>query len=139
MNTLLLTSDWDLAITPNGDLAIATGNYAIAQDVCAACKTWRGEQWYNTALGVPYLQNIFAKRPTVNTVKTLISTEAMRVPGVATATIYLTAIEPNRNVGGQIQITYTANDITAVIQVPNFGMGPWWISAASRSAVGAIT
>ena len=139
MNTLQLTPGWDLARTPNGDLSIATGNRAIEQDVASACRTWRGESWYNTALGVPYLPTTFARRPMVSTVKNLIATEALRVPGAATATIYLTAIAPNRNVGGQIQITNTAGAIIAVVQALDFGVGPWWVSAASREAVGATT
>ena len=137
MNTLQLTSSWDLYITPEGNLSILTGNPAIVQDVCSACRTWQGEPWYNNQLGVPYLQTIMAKRPTLNTVKNLLNTEALRVPGVASTTIYLVAFA-DRNVGGQIQITGQTGATIGIVQTMNIGQ-PWWISAASRGAVGATT
>lgn len=135
MNTLQLTPEWD--ITPN--LTVLTGNAAITQDVASACRTWEGEAWYNTLLGVPYLPTIFARRPTLNAVKNLLISQAIQVPGVGSVTVYLTA-GPGRVIGGQIQIKNSAGAIIGVVQAPNFGSPqPWWVGGASYSAVGATT
>lgn len=55
MNTLYLTTDnWDLAVDANHNIALATDEYALAQDVASECKLFLGEFRYDTTKGVPY-------------------------------------------------------------------------------------
>ncbi|AJJ19826.1 hypothetical protein [Yersinia intermedia] len=57
-NTLLLDrTAWDLVLDANGDIAMASLPYSIAQDVASAIKTFIGECWYDTSQGVPYVTN----------------------------------------------------------------------------------
>lgn len=54
MKTLLLDrATWDLAVDAQGNIAVADVPYATAQDVSSAVREFRGECWYNTALGLP--------------------------------------------------------------------------------------
>lgn len=86
--TMLLSVEiWDLALDASGNLALATGAYALEQDVASAARTFAGEVYYDTSLGVPYLQQILGLTPPLSVFQAAISAEALRVPGVATATV----------------------------------------------------
>lgn len=114
--TLLLDlTDWDLCLDSSGGIAVASPPYAVAQDVASACKLFRGEAYYDTSIGVPYFQQILGKLPPINLVKTLIATEAARVPGCNNPVVYLSALA-GRNLTGQVQFT----DDTGATQVTAF-------------------
>lgn len=58
MNTWLLDqTTWDICLDANGNWAIASAPYSLAQDVATAIRTVLGECWFNTTLGVPWLDN----------------------------------------------------------------------------------
>ena len=62
MNTIALSSPaWDLEVDATGNIAMATGPNAIAQDVASAISTFLGEVYYDTTLGVPYLTDVLAQ------------------------------------------------------------------------------
>ena len=64
MRTLLLDrTAWDLVLDANGNIACATEPYQIAQDVASAIRTFRGECFYDTTLGLPYWSNILGQLP----------------------------------------------------------------------------
>jgi hypothetical protein len=141
VNTLLLTTDtWDITLDVNNNLAIATGPYAIAQDVASACRTFLGEVWYNINLGMPYLQQIFTLQTSINYVKQALIANGMTVPSVATITCFLTGPGKPRNLGGQLQIKDNLGNIIAITETTNLaGDAPWWVGAASYSAMGAMS
>jgi hypothetical protein len=129
MTSLLLDDNWDIGLDGNGNLAIVSGNLAIAQDVACACRLWRYELWYDITLGVQY-QQIEANRPPIPFVKLALSTQANMVPGVASTQIFLTGPGTDREVGGQIQITGSNGEIIAVVNSTTFaGDAPWWVNA----------
>lgn len=113
MKTLLLdTETWDLILDASGNMAVASDPYALAQDASSACRLFLGELWYDTAIGVPYLQQILSKQPPTSLIKAKMVEAALRVPGVVAARCYITAIE-GRRVRGQIQVTDRAGVLTA--------------------------
>lgn len=114
MNTLFLSPDtWDLAVDVNGNIAMATGNYALAQDAASTVKLFLGELWYGTTQGVPYLQQLLGYKPPLSTVKAHLVAAALTVPGVTSAQVFITALS-NRQVSGQVQILDgTGNVISA--------------------------
>lgn len=58
MDTWLLALDtWDICLDANGNWAIASAPYSLAQDVATAVRTVLREVWYNQTLGVPWLDN----------------------------------------------------------------------------------
>lgn len=101
--TLLLDrAGWDLCLTANGDIAVATEPYAQEQDVASECRVFEGECYYDTARGIPYLTSILGRPVPVQILKEKLAEAAKRVPGVRTATAYLTDITA-RSISGQVQ------------------------------------
>lgn len=108
MKTLLLDLDqWDLLLNAGGDLAIATAPYQVAQDVASAVRTFLGEAWYDTGLGVPYFQTILGKTPPLTLFQELIVAAAETVPDVVSAECTITAFADRRVTG---QVTFTTNN-----------------------------
>lgn len=105
MNTLLLdTVLWDLVLDANGNIAMASDPYSVAQDVASACRTFLGECWYNTTIGIPYFQQVLGYLPPINVLKLLLAQAAATVPGCNDPIVFITAFE-NRSLSGQIQFT----------------------------------
>ena len=115
MDTLLLATDtWDLITDANGNIAMASSPYAIAQDVASAVKTFSGELWFDTRQGIPYFSNVLGKRPSMQYLKAQIEAAAMTVPEVVSARCLIVGFK-NRAITGQIQIIDTAgttNNVT---------------------------
>lgn len=103
-NTLLLDqSVWDLVLDANGNIAMASSPYSIAQDVASVIRTFLGECWYNTSLGLPYWTEILGKFPAVQLITSKIEAAALTVPNVVKAKASITSFE-NRKLNGQILI-----------------------------------
>ena len=104
MASLLLDHTfWDLCVDANGNLAVADDPYAMAQDVACACKTWLGECYFDTTLGVPY-DKIIGGKPTLGYVKAALIKAALSVPGVVSARVAITS-RRTRNITGQLFFT----------------------------------
>lgn len=104
MKSLLLDrTAWDLVLDAAGNIAVCSEPYSLAQDVATAVRTFAGECWYNTSLGIPYFDTILGKWPPVALVKALIVKTALTVPGVVEAKVTGVALK-NRTMTGQIQI-----------------------------------
>lgn len=101
--TLLLDVDaWDITLDANGNLAVASEPYAQLQDVASECRTFAGECWYNTTIGIPYFGEILGENTPIPALKEYLVLAAKRVPGITDATVYITSIA-DRSVSGQIQ------------------------------------
>lgn len=113
MKTMLLNPQtWDLMVDANGNIAVASDPYSLAQDAASAIKLFQAELWYDTTQGIPYFSQIFGLRPNVNLIKAQFGAAALTVPGVASATVFITSIA-NRNVSGQVQVTDANGTTTA--------------------------
>lgn len=104
-DTLLLDRDtWDLTLDSNGNIAVASPPYALAQDVASAIRLFEGELWYDTTKGVPYFSEILGEIPSVGLMKARFVQAALTVPGIVAAVAYLDGIV-GREVMGQVQAT----------------------------------
>lgn len=113
-NTLLLDqSVWDLVLDVNGNIALAGTPYSIAQDVASAIRTFLGECWYNTDLGVPYWQQILGDFPPLQYVSEQIINAALTIPNVVSAEVTFSSFT-NRVLSGQVQIIDTDGAINNV-------------------------
>jgi hypothetical protein len=111
--TLLLDiSAWDLVIDINGNIAVASEPYSLAQDAASAIRLFQGELWYDTTQGVPYFSEILGHAPNISLMKQLFSEAALAVPGVATAKVFINSVT-GRRVTGQVQITSTSGQTSA--------------------------
>lgn len=113
MRTLLLDqTTWDLVLDVSGNIAAATEPYQLAQDAASAIRVFSGEQWFNTTLGVPYFQSFLGKPPNISLIKQKFIGQALTVPGVVSAKVFIDSVA-DRRVTGQVQVTDVNGDITA--------------------------
>lgn len=104
MSTLLLRpDDWDLTVDVNGNIAVASEPYSLAQDVASACRLFSGDLYLDVSQGVPYWQ-ILGKLPPLQFIKNAYVTAALTVPGIVAAQCFITSIT-DRVVRGQVQAT----------------------------------
>lgn len=88
----------------SNNIAMASDPYSQAQDVSSAARTFQGEVYYNTALGIPYFGKILGFRPPLQFMKSQYVKAALTVPGVNAATAYFATLT-DRAATGQIQFT----------------------------------
>lgn len=113
MQTLLLDlTTWDLVIDADGNIAVASAPYSLAQDAASAIRLFQGELWYDTTQGVPYFQDILGKTPPPSLIKAKFVRAAKTVPGVVEAVCFITGIT-DRRLTGQVQVTDTFGVISA--------------------------
>jgi len=114
MNTLLLdTVAWDLVLDANGDIAKASDPYSLAQDAASAIRTYAGEVYFDTTVGVPYLTEILGFAPSLPLVKSELQKAAETVPDVKSAKVFIASNE-GRSLTGQVQVTSAATGQTSV-------------------------
>lgn len=112
MDTLLLDqTTWDLTLDADGNIALASDPYSVAQDVASAIRLFAGELWYNTAKGVPYLARILGRFPPISLMKAEFEKAALTVPGVVGAQCAITALR-NRTVTGTVTIEFSTTTVT---------------------------
>lgn len=103
---------WDFVLDVNGDLAIAADPYSLAQDAASACRTFLGECYYNSTLGIPFFQSFFGRAPNISLMKQKFAAQALLVPGVVSAKVFITSVV-GRRVTGQVQVTDADGNVTA--------------------------
>ena len=121
MKTLLLgVNTWDLLLDISGNIAVASEPYSQAQDAASACRVFSdsradtsGECWYNTTLGVGY-KKMLGKAPNVPLIKAKMVSQALLVPGVNSAKVFVTGVV-DRRVTGQVQVTTDSATTVAAI------------------------
>lgn len=117
-NTLLLDrTTWDLLLDANGNIAMATEPYSLAQDAASAIKTFLGECWWDTTVGVPYMTTILGRDPPLALLKAYLQKAALTVPNTTAATVFI-ASYTNRVVSGQVRVT----GATGQVSVANFAV-----------------
>jgi hypothetical protein len=118
-NTLLLDQTlWDLCVDAAGNIAVASEPYSLAQDAASAIRCFQGEVWYDTTQGIPYLTQILGFYPPLSLVKSYFQAAALTVPGVVSATVFITSLI-GRELTGQVQITDSNGNVSAA------GFGPF--------------
>ena len=112
-DTLLLdVVAWDLTVDINGNIAVASPPYALAQDAASECRLFQGEAYYATNRGIPYWQQILGLAPPLALVRTYLVNAALLVPGVVTAKVFFSSWI-DRKLSGQVQVT-DQDDVTTV-------------------------
>lgn len=106
-STLLLdTASWDLVLDANGNIAVAAEPYALAQDAASAIKTFLGEVYWDTTVGVPYITQILGKNIPLPLLKQQLINAALTVPGVVSAQVFISSLS-DRVLRGQVQVVST--------------------------------
>lgn len=102
---LLDRTTWDLVVDDNGNLAVCSEPYSTLQDVATAIRTWAGECWYDTTLGLPYATSIFAGPEPLAIMRAQAEQAALNVPGVTAAQCLIIGPRQDRSIGGAIIVT----------------------------------
>lgn len=103
LKTLLLDQEkWDLVLDSNGNIAVASPPYSLAQDVASAIRTFLGEVWYDSTIGTPYFENVLGQLPPASLIITYMENAALRVPGVVSVKVIIQSYS-GRTVTGQVQ------------------------------------
>lgn len=114
MQTLLLDrSEWDLLLDARGNIAVADEPYSLAQDGASAVKTFAGECYWNTALGVPYLSQILGKNIPLALLKQFLIDAALTVPDVVSAQVFVSALA-QRTLSGQVQVVSRSGVVSSI-------------------------
>jgi hypothetical protein len=115
-STLLLNvNTWGLTLDANNNIAVATEPYSLAQDAASAIRTFLGEVYWDTTIGVPYMTQIFGLTPPLALLKQLLANAALSAsPEIVTAVVYISSFFPsNRIITGQVQIVSTTGQVAA--------------------------
>ena len=113
LNVMLLDQvTWDLLLDVNGNIAIASAPYALAQSAACACRLVAGEYYYDTTLGVPQW-NLLGQTPPLVLIKEYFKLAALSVPGVVAAQVYVNSVGKDRTLTGQVHVT-DSNGVTTV-------------------------
>lgn len=114
MKTLLLDQvAWDICKDANGNIAVASEPYAVAQDVASECRVFFGEVFYDTSRGVHYFEEVLGFRPPLSALRSQYVTAALTVPTVVEAQCFFNGLE-GRKLTGQIQVTDSSGGVQLV-------------------------
>lgn len=92
----------DLVVT-GGDLVLtsdaqAGGTQPILQDIITRLRTFSGEWFLDTTLGVPYFQTVLVKAPDMTAVNTAFKDQILSTPGVRTLDQFSARLLPGTRV-----------------------------------------
>jgi hypothetical protein len=103
---------WCPVVDSSGNIAIADEPYALAQDAASAIRLWLGELYYDDTQGVSW-NNILAKLPPLNYVRSQFVVQALNVTNVKSANVFFSGFS-NRSLSGQVQVTDINGQTTVV-------------------------
>ena len=106
MTSIALTNEglnWDMFADGAGNIAMVSDSSAVAQDVACAVKTFLGEVYFDTTLGVPYFTQVLGKRYSRPLLESLINAQALTVAGVVKAKTSLTGYS-TRSITGSVEV-----------------------------------
>jgi hypothetical protein len=109
---LIDTTFNDLVLDANGNIAVCDEPYRLAQDAACAIRLFHGEIYYATDQGIPYWDQVLGHWPPLSLVKAYLQRAALTVPGVVSATVYITGFV-NRKLSGQVQVVDSSGTISA--------------------------
>lgn len=114
-NALLLDrTTWDLSVDASGNIAVCSETYSIIQNVATAIRTWYGEAWYDTSIGIPYDDGIFNGTTPLSIMKAQAEATAETVSGVASAQCLFLLQSSTRTLSGAIALTLTTGETVSV-------------------------
>lgn len=109
MNTLLLDRTlWDWVVDSQGNLAVASDPYSLAQDASSVVRTFKGECLYDQRLGLPYLSNWLGRAPSRSLVAARVVKAVEAVPGVVKVRGVALTLDATRRFTGSLELATSA-------------------------------
>jgi len=97
----------------NNNIVLVTSSDEVRQKVLQNLRTFRGEWFLDTTIGVPWFQSILKKRPVPSVVESLIKLEILNTIGV----IELLKFDATLNSSRQLEIDFTLRSQQGEIQI----------------------
>ena len=116
----------DLVLTDDVD---PRGSQAIRQDMLARLRTFRGEWFLDTTIGVPYYQTVLVKSPDMTAIATALKDEILNTPGILTLDRFTARVIPGTRT---LAVSFAAS--TVLGQVVYSGI----LSNSSQDQQGAL-
>lgn len=109
----------DLVLTAT-DVLIAKGTTAIAQSLLQRLRTFRGEWFLDTTLGVPFHEVVFAKGVNLQVVRSILRRIILETPGISSASDLVLDYDNARRM---LSVTFSATtDEGQIITINNTGL-----------------
>jgi hypothetical protein len=90
-------------IDGSNNIAVCSGAAATAQDVACAVMLFKGELYYDTTQGVPYMSKVFGQLYSKSIAQALIQKAALTVPYVVAAQATITGFA-GRRLSGNVKV-----------------------------------
>ena len=113
MSQLLQDSTGDLVFT-NNQLTFVDGADQVKQSIIQRFRTFAGEWFLDTSLGIPYFQNVLVKNPNLTLIESYFKNELWAVPGVLSIITFSLNFDP---VARTISISCSVQSSAGPIQV----------------------
>ena len=86
-HSLLLDSDWDIQLDASGNIAVTTGDYAVAQNVSNAVRLFTNDAYYDAGRGIPHFALTLGRKPAMSVFRAVVRQAALGVKGVRAAEV----------------------------------------------------
>ena len=86
-HSLLLDSDWDIQLDASGNIAVTTGDYAVAQNVSNAVRLFTDDAYYDPDRGIPHFAITLGRKPSMSVFRAVVRQAALGVDGVKAADV----------------------------------------------------
>jgi len=118
VNDFLTDINADISISGR-DFVPVSGVDAIRQHMEIRLRTFLGEWFLDTTVGVPYIQEVFStKIPDTDLIRSIIRREVIKTPGVLSAdTLGVSLDTATRNLTIELDATTTDGNVTISLEV----------------------
>lgn len=115
--TALLTPNWDLQLTPEGNILLTLGALAIAQNLANEIRLWTNDAYFQQANGIAWKEVQLAKKLDSSVLAQIIHEAGNRVSGVKSVdSVTVTAVdEESRTLHGEITVTTESGETLSFV------------------------
>lgn len=115
--TALLTPNWDLQLTPEGNILLTLGALAIAQNLANEIRLWTNDAYFQQANGIAWKEVQLAKKIDSSVLAQIIHEAGNRVSGVKSVdSVTVTAVdEESRTLHGEITVTTESGETLSFV------------------------
>lgn len=99
-------------VLDQGDLVINSGVSAVRQNVIQRLKTYLGEWFLNTQIGLPYYEQILIKNPSRGNVDAIFQNAILNTPGIVSLDKYSAVFDTQVR---RYVVTFRATSTTGVV------------------------
>lgn len=115
--TALLTPNWDLQLTPEGNILLTSGALAIAQNLANEIRLWTNDAYFQQENGIEWKEVQLAKKLDSSVLAQIIHEAGDRVEGVKSVeSVNVTGVdEETRTLHGEITITTDSGETLSFV------------------------